>query len=156
MLGAAVILAAFVPLAQAQTRPAMPDKAGLARLVWSTLIAIDHANGTGNYSVLRNLGAPGFREANDPARLASIFARLLEPDIGLGRAVLYAPEYSEPPRIEENGMLRVKGVMPMRPQGVLFDMLFQHVAGEWRLFGIGVAPEEPKEIGPDGRPVPKP
>lgn len=156
MLGAAVILAAFVPLAQAQTRPAMPDKAGLARLVGSTLIAIDHANRTGNYSVLRNLGAPGFREANDPARLASIFARLLEPDIGLGRAVLYAPEYSEPPRIEENGMLRVKGVIPMRPEGVLFDMLFQHVAGEWRLFGIGVAPEEPKEIGPDGRPVPKP
>lgn len=53
-------------------------------------------------------------------------------------------------------MLRVKGVIPMRPEGVLFDMLFQHVAGEWRLFGIGVAPEEPKEIGPDGRPVPKP
>lgn len=60
--------------------------------------------------------------------------------------MLYAPEYAEPPRIQENGMLRVRGVIPMRPEGVLFDMLFRHVDGEWRLSGIGIAPEEPKMI----------
>lgn len=152
---AAAILLALAPAASAQ--PPLPDRAEAARLVWSTLVAVDHANSTGNYSVLRDLGAPGFRDANDAARLAAIFAKLREPDIGLGRAVLYAPEYSEPPQIQENGMLRLTGVIPMRPEGVLFDMLFRHVEGEWRLFGVGIAPEEPREIGgTDGTPTPKP
>ena len=153
------VLAAAVILAMSTTAgagPPLPDRAETARLVWTTLIAVDHGNRTGNYSVLRDLGAPSFRVVNDPAKLASIFATIREPDIGLGRVVLYAPEYSEPPNIQENGMLRVKGVIPMRPEGVLFDMLFQHVEGEWRLFGIGIAPEEPREIGSDGTPTPKP
>lgn len=152
---AAALMALALP-ATAQERPPKPSRPEIARLVWSTLIAVDHGNRTGNYSVLRDLGAPGFRQANDAARLAAIFAELREPDIGLGRAVLYAPEYAEPPRIEENGMLRGKGVIPMRPEGVLFDMLFQQVDGEWRLFGIGIAPEEPKEIDSDDTPVPRP
>lgn len=153
---AAALLFIFILAPSARAGPPVPDRAETARMVWSTLIAVDHANRTGNYSVLRDLGAPGFREANDPARLASIFARLRDPDIGLGRVVLHAPEYAEPPRIQENGMLRVKGVIPMRPEGVLFDMLFQHVEGMWRLFGIGIAPEEPREIDSDGKPVPRP
>ena len=153
-LTAAIILL-LAPAVQAQPPP--PDRAETARLVWTTLIAVDHANRTGNYSVLRDLGAPGFRQANDAARLAAIFAKLRDPDIGLGRAVLYAPEYTQPPSIQESGMFRVSGVIPMRPEGVLFDMLFQHVDGEWRLFGIGIAPEEPREIdSSDGTPKPKP
>lgn len=156
LLAVAAILAALCSTAGAQARPAMPSRSEVARLVWTTLIAVDQANRTGNYTVLRDLGAPGFREANDPARLASIFAKTRNPDIGLSGAVLYAPEYSEPPRIQENGMLRVRGVIPMRPEGILFDMLFQQVEGEWRLFGISIAPEEPREIGSDGKPVAKP
>ena len=145
-LSVVVALVLLASPASAQDKPPKPSRPEIARLVWTTLIAIDHANRTGNYSVVRDLGSPAFRDANDPARLAGIFADLREPDMGLGRAVLYAPEYSQPPAIQENGMLRVKGVIPMRPEGVLFDMLFQHFDGEWRLFGIGIAPEAPKVI----------
>ena len=148
-----VALVLLASPASAQEKAPKPSRPEIARLVWATLIAIDHGNRTGNYSVVRDLGSPAFRVANDPARLAGIFAGLREPDIGLGRAVLYAPEYAEPPHVQENGMLRVKGVIPMRPEGVLFDMLFQHVDGELRLFGIGIAPEEPKAIE-DVRPAP--
>ena len=152
---AAAILVFLAPPVAAQ--PPLPGRGEAARLVWTTLIAVDHANQTGNYSVLRDLGAPGFRNANDAARLASIFSVLREPDLGLGRAVLYAPEYAAPPVIQDNGMLRLRGVIPMRPEGILFDMLFQHIDGEWRVFGIGVAPEEAKQIDEgDGAPVPKP
>lgn len=154
---AAALLATSAAASAAPDRVPLPDRAETARLVWSTLIAVDQANKTGNYSVLRDLGAPGFRNANNPARLAGIFEKLREPDIGLGRAVLYAPEYSEPPKIQENGMLRVTGVIPMRPEGVEFDMLFQHVDGAWRLFGIGIGAEEPKPIeGSSSSPTPKP
>jgi hypothetical protein len=40
----------------------------------SALLALDQANKTGNYTVLRELGAPGFQAANTAARLSEIFA----------------------------------------------------------------------------------
>lgn len=152
---AAAILFALGTAAHGQ-QPPKPDRPETARLVWSTLIAVDHANRTGNYSVLRDLGAPGFQQTNDAARLAQIFARVREADLGIGRAVLYAPEYTEPPRILDNGLYRIRGVIPMRPEGLLFDMLFQYVRGEWRLMGVSVAPEEPEVIEGDDTPQPRP
>jgi len=146
--------------AQGQETPAPPDRFETARLVWSTLIAVDHANRTGNYSVLRDLAAPGFRKANDPARLATIFAKTREQELGLDRVLLAAPVYSEPPKLQENGLYRVKGSFPGRPAGVNFDMLFQYAEGEWRLFGIGVAPaaaaEAPELQSEPRQPAPKP
>ncbi|MDP8994892.1 MAG: hypothetical protein M3N07_07935, partial [Pseudomonadota bacterium] len=49
------------------------DVLTVSRLVWSALAALDHANQTGNYSVLRDLGAPAFQANNSAATLAAIF-----------------------------------------------------------------------------------
>ena len=73
---------------QQQPRPPKPDRPETAQLVWTTLIAVHHANLTGNYSVLRELGAPAFQQNNDPAKLAQIFARVRQADRGLGRSVV--------------------------------------------------------------------
>ena len=119
-----------------------PDRQETARLIWTTLIAVDHANRTGNYSVLRDLAAPGFRDANDAARLAGIFAKLRARDIGLRRVVLASPVYAEPPKILDRGLYRVTGSFPFRPVGIEFDLLFQHSDGGWQLFGVSIAPVE--------------
>jgi hypothetical protein len=133
---------------------APPDRFETARLVWSTLIAVDQANQTGNYSVLRDLAAPGFQKLNDPARLAAIFAAVRETDLGLGRVVLSAPVYTEPPTILENGLYRVKGAFPARPVGVAFEILFQNVEGRWRLFGISVGEAAPADAPAEGGDTP--
>ncbi|HSF96762.1 MAG TPA: hypothetical protein VLA52_17175 [Thermohalobaculum sp.] len=127
-------------------------------MVWTTLIALDHANRTGNYSVLRDLAAPGFRKRNDPARLAGIFAKIREQDLGLGRVVLSVPVYSEPPTVLESGHFQVIGSFPARPVGVRFELLFEQAEGAWRLFGISVGPAPAEETpGADGTPrLPKP
>lgn len=49
------------------------DRNNIVFLVRSTLLALHHANETGNYSVLREMSAPGFQSANNPARLTEIF-----------------------------------------------------------------------------------
>ena len=121
---------------------AAPDRQETARLIWTTLIAVDHANRTGNYSVLRDLAAPSFRDANNAARLAGIFAPLRARDIGLRRVVLASPAYAEPPKILDSGLYRVKGSFAFRPVGINFDLLFQHTDGEWQLFGVSIAPAE--------------
>jgi hypothetical protein len=141
---AAVFLAAVLATTgQAPAQSAVPpDQLETSRLIWTTLIAVDHANRTGNYSVLRDLSAPSFRDANDAARLAVIFAKLRERDIGLDRVVLTAPVLAAAPAVLENGLYRVTGSFPFRPVGVGFDLLFQSVDGQWRLFGVSVAPLE--------------
>jgi hypothetical protein len=159
---AAAILFLVVPaaLGQASKPPATPDRYETARLVWTTLIAVDQANQTGNYSVLRDLAAPDFQKANDPARLATIFSRIRQQKLDLGRVVLATPVYIDTPRVLDNGLYRIKGSFPGRPVGIGFEMLFKHVDGDWRLLGISVAPiaaaKTPEAEGALRKPVPKP
>ena len=145
-----------VTAASAQEKPPpLPDRREAARLVWSTLIALDHANRTGNYTVLRDLAGPSFREANDPARLAQIFARFRQEDIGLDQVVLVVPVFQRGPERTEDGKARVSGFFPTRPESILFDLIFERAEGEWKLFGISVAPAEPPEVEPGQVPPPR-
>jgi len=50
------------------------DRNGVVMVVRSTLLALDHGSKTGSYTVLRDLGAPGF-QANSANRLAEIFSK---------------------------------------------------------------------------------
>ena len=54
----------------------MPNDDVLLMLIESSVIALNHANITGNYSVLHEMGAPAFQNANSPEKLAQIFAQL--------------------------------------------------------------------------------
>lgn len=134
----AMIVALLPAPAAAQEAVPAPGRSETARLVWSTLIAVDHANRTGNYAVLRDLGAPDFRNANDPAKLAAIFASIRERDLGLERVVLANPVYAEEPGLTDTGLFEVKGSFPARPEGVSFELYFQHVEGDWKLYGLGI------------------
>ncbi len=151
---AAAIFMALSPVGQAHEASTgnepPPDRQETARLIWTTLIAIDHANRTGNYSVLRDLASPSFRDANDAARLAGIFAKLRARDIGLRRVVLASPVYAEPPKILDNGLYQVKGNFPFRPVGINFHLLFQHTDSGWQLFGVSIAPAEMPAPPADG------
>ena len=49
--------------------PAQIDRNGVMILIRESLLALDQANKTGNYTVLRDLGSPEF-QANSAAQLA--------------------------------------------------------------------------------------
>ena len=63
------------------------------------------------------------------------------------------PQLTLLPEIEPNGMMRMAGFFPSVPKQLNFDLLYQPVAGQWRLFGISlnvgpsdpVAPPEPAQ-----------
>jgi hypothetical protein len=119
---------------------AVPDHLTILRLVWSSIAALDHANQTGNYSVLRDLGAPSFQTNNTSATLGGIFQALRNQQVDLSYALVVTPTYEFAPAIVQGGLLRVRGLFPLRPAPIAFDLLFQNVAGQWRLFGVAVAP----------------
>ncbi len=122
-----------------QAQVALPDSLTIAKLIWSTMAAVDHANATGNYSVLRDLGAPSFQANNNAATLAGVFQSVRDRRVDLSTTLLVTPSFEIGPRIE-NGLLRVRGVFPLRPTGIGFDLLFQPVQGRWALFGIALIP----------------
>lgn len=126
------------PPVAAVTVPA-PDVQTVNKLVWSTLAAIDHGNLTGNYSVLRDLGAPAFQANNNAATLASVFALVRNQRVDLSNTLLLAPSYEFAPGII-NGLLRVRGAFALRPTAIRFDLLYAFVAGRWQLFGVAVIP----------------
>jgi hypothetical protein len=152
------------PPAQVAPKPAQIDRNGVLILIRSALIALDQGNKTGNYTVLRDLGAPGF-QTNTAARLAEIFAAQRRDNIDLSGVAVLDPQLTLLPQIEPNGMLRMAGFFPSVPTQVNFELVYAPVSGQWRLFGISVnlgqaapaapnAPAPAAEVKPAQKPSP--
>ena len=129
-------------LAQAGGNPAPANQAQIDRngviiLTRAALMALDQANKTGNYTVLRDLGAPAF-QVNTAAKLAEIFAKQRSDNLDLSGVAAVDPQLSLLPQIESNGMLHMSGFFPSVPTQVNFELMFAPVNGQWRLFGISV------------------
>lgn len=115
-------------------------------LIRSTLLTLNDANRSGNYSVLRDLAAPDFQARNTAADLALGFSDLRRRNFDLFSVALAAPQLSTPPHLDPNKMLRLTGFFPTRPLQINFDLTFQNVSGHWRPYGISVAtPQAPPE-----------
>lgn len=128
----------------------VPGELELSKLIWSTMAAVDHANQAGNYSVLRDLSAPGFQIQNDAARLAEIFAPIRATRIDLSNTLLLAPTYTAAPQVVGEGVLRVQGFFGLRPTAIAFDLYYQWVQGKWRLFGVSITPGQIASEQPPG------
>ena len=155
---------------QSAPRPAQIDRNGVIILIREALLALDQANKTGNYSVLRDLGSPSFQN-NNPARLAEIFAKQRNENVDLSGVAVIDPQLTLLPQIEASGLLHMTGFFPSVPTQVNFDLAYAAVNGQWRLFGISVAlgrtepvaPAPPPQAAappakpaPAAKPVPKP
>jgi hypothetical protein len=137
------------PVETPAPKPAQIDRNGVLILIRSALLALDQANKTGNYTVLRDLGAPGF-QVNTAARLGEIFAKQRGDNLDLSGVAVIDPQLNLLPQIEANGMMRMAGFFPSVPSQVNFELSFAPVNGQWRLFGISVS------IGQSGPVAPEP
>ncbi len=129
--------------AQQSSPAASPSRSEEAILVAvrSTLIALDQANVTGNYTVLRDLGAPGFSANNSAADLSRIFANIRQQKLDFTPIALMEPKYSMGPLIDAQNLLRVGGTLAAIPTALKYELAFQLVNDRWRLFGINLQPE---------------
>ena len=152
------------PQQQSQApKPAQIDRNGVLILIRETLLALDQANKTGNYTVLRDLGSPDF-QANTAARLAEIFAQQRHDNVDLSGVAVIEPQLTLLPQIEANGMMHMAGFFPSAPTQVNFELLYAPVGGRWRVFGLSVsfgqaapaAPQPPAPAAPQAAaPAPK-
>jgi hypothetical protein len=120
-----------------ETQPAPIDRNGVIILVRSTLLALDHANKTGNYTVMRDLGSPAFQN-NSAARLGEIFAKLREDSLDLSGVAVLDPQLNLLPTVDANGTMRMTGFFPSAPSQINFELTYVPVNRQWRLYGIKV------------------
>ncbi len=134
----ATVLATSPGLAQALRKSAPPvDPVGALILLRSSLTALDHANKTGNYTVLRDLGSSAF-QANTAAQLTEIFANQRRAHLDLAFVSVLDPKMTAEPQIDSSGLLHLSGMFAVAPAPVTFELIYAPQDGQWRLFGLSV------------------
>jgi hypothetical protein len=141
------------PAQPAAPKPAQIDRNGVLILVRTTLLALDQANKTGNYTVLRELGSLEFQRANTAARLGEIFVSERKKNLDLSGVAVLDPQLTLLPQIEANGLMHMAGFFPSVANQLKFEMLFAPAGNQWKLFGLGVtlgqaAPAPPSPDAP--------
>jgi len=144
--------AALGPTAMAsRPLPVIPKPEVLLLLIRATLIALDQANKTNNYTVLRELGGPSLQKFMS-AQLGELFSDLRGKGIDLSPVVVVTPQMFEAPTILSNGMLRLSGYFPTQAMQINFDLLFEQANSNWKLAGLRVSAVQPNAqmVSPGG------
>src|SRR5262249_18237427 len=134
----AVVSGQIAPVANPRPdTPAVPSAEELLALVRNILLAVNDANLTGNYTVLRDLSAPDSQGLNTPERLEESFRPFRQEGFDFSIVAVATPRFVQMPTFTPQGYLRVNGEFNSSPR-ITFDIFLQHVAGRWRPYAIGV------------------
>ena len=166
-LAFALILGAQAAAADQQAKPGAASAAPkpgemqmsavtLTVIIKDAIIALNHANMTGNYSVLRDMGTPVFRENFDQTALAAAFANLRARKIDLSPAYFLSPNLTKKPELNKDNELVLVGFFPTQPLQIQFELRFMQLDGRWRLAGMGVDAVPPSVAQAAAAPAPAP
>ena len=139
------------PSAQGGTQTRTPGQASpvppveiVVLMLRSSLLALDQANKTNDYAVLRALSSPAF-QVRSPEELSKVFASFREKKIDLSPALVTKPQLKANPVVLPNGILHLAAIFPTKPLSIDCVVEMAPVAGFWRLSGLTVdlVPAEP-------------
>jgi hypothetical protein len=140
-LAGALVLLLAASIAQAQNK--VPAELALEAVVKASLLSFNDANITGNYTVFHARLSKPFREQFPPERLKETFKDFSQKHIDIHVVAAFKPTYTEPPMIDPDGKLRVRGYFPTEPVRVNFELDFIPSDAEWRLVLIHVKLGDP-------------
>ena len=123
-----------------------PSPAKMLTLIKTSIIALNQANLASDYSVLYKMAAPGFQKANPEPKLVETFAKFRESKLDVSPIVNLQPTVKQP-EVTEKGFLRLTGYFPTKPLQVNFDLLYENIQGDWKLYGIALAPVKAPTAG---------
>ena len=110
-------------------------------LIRTTLLTLDTANRTGNYTVLRDSAGPTFQQKHSSADLALAFQKV-RGSLDLAPIALAMPQLTRPP-ITTAQQLQLAGIVPSDSTPIAFEMMFEPIGGHWRLAALAVGAVQP-------------
>jgi hypothetical protein len=131
--------AAAQPAPSPPARLPVPPAENLVLLIRLSLLTLNDALQTGNYTVLRDRAGPSFQRGNTAAALSRVFAKLEAQGIDLAGVAIMTPQLSaaEVGGVEQR--LHVRGNFPGQPTQIDFDLTYEPSDGHWKLYGLSVA-----------------
>jgi hypothetical protein len=137
------------------------DRIKVLTLIRGPLVALHQANETGNYTVLRDLGAPSFQAANTAVKLGELFGWMRARELDLASVAALEPQLTTFPEIDANGILRIAGFFPSVAIQVRFELAFMAVGNRWKLLSLSVglgqaSPAPPQPPKPEATNTVKP
>ncbi|WP_137388144.1 hypothetical protein [Rhodoligotrophos defluvii] len=134
MAASPTVTAAASGLDQPQRPPASGE---ILALIRATLIAVDQANRTGNYTVLRQLASQHFQDANSAEQLAEIFKGWRLSGMNLTALTNSPISFSRAPVVDRKGRLSLAGTLTGQTVQVSFELAFNYEADRgWALYEI--------------------
>jgi hypothetical protein len=150
LAGCVVVHSAFFAVAQVPTDPrniATPAAPVIQQdaqrtialiLVKNALLAVNQGNLTGNYTVLRDLASPGFREKNSAADLAAIFQNIRQQKVDMSPIVALDPVISQP-RVSADGQITLDGYFEAQQMRINFQLVFLKApTNGWMIHGVSL------------------
>ncbi|MEJ0076371.1 MAG: hypothetical protein WDO17_13145 [Alphaproteobacteria bacterium] len=139
VLALALVLGASVSSALAQKVPG-PELQEI--LIKASLLSFNDANVTGNYAVFHAKLSKPFRDQFPPDKLATVFKEFRDKRIDFDLIAAKKP-ISEEPKVDDRGVLSIKGYFDTTPTRVNYDLAFIMSDGEWKLIKIEVDMKKP-------------
>lgn len=117
---------------------AVPPAEKLVLLIRMSLLTLNDAIQSGNYTVLLDRGGPSFRRANTAAGLSRIFTTLEGQRPDLAAVAILTPQLTEAQIVGPEQRLRLQGYFPTQPMQINFELIYEPADGQWQVFGLSV------------------
>ena len=137
----------LVPLAAAAQKKAPPEKE-LKAMTLQSLTAFNKAVQDQDFTSFHGYISALWRKEITPDKLATIFRPFVEQKIDLAPLIGIDPVFSQPAKVDSDGILTVQGTYPSTPNKVDFRLKYLYEQNAWKLAGIkvDVTPSGPKDV----------
>ncbi len=155
----AVSLMSSTASAQSQrpaTRVPVPPAEKLVLLIRLSLLTLNDALQTGNYTVLRDRASPSFHRNNTAAGLGRSFAKLEAQGLDLAAVAILTPQLSVAEVVGAEQRLHLTGHFPGQTTQINFDLTFEPTDGHWKLFALSVGEAPVQATNPTAQKPPGP
>jgi hypothetical protein len=132
---AALLVAASPPTARALD---MPSPFVQEVLIKSILVTLNDAVASDNFTVFHAKISKPFRDQFPPDKLRAIFKDLIEKHAVFDAVVASPVIAEEDARIDEKGVLRLKGRFDTAPKKVKYQLGFIPSESQWKLSGVTI------------------
>lgn len=118
--------------------PNMPDEATQVALVQESMGAFADAVDEKTMARFHDRLAEVWQAETSVYDLDKTFEPLLRSNINLGFVKEMTPQFSEPPVIDEDGVLRIIGAYPSEPKRLTFHHTYVYEGSDWKIAGLRV------------------
>lgn len=128
-----------IPTISASVKKAqVPGADAILVLVRTTLLTLNDAIATGNFSVMRDRSARTVRDGTTDGGLYAAHSTLVERKLNLSSVAILTPEITDVPSVSPDNKLVLRGIVRSEPVSVKFHLEYEYEDSRWLWSGISL------------------